>query len=65
MRATHKAIISLIEPTEPVDDCNWGYWSCEYCRRDGTWAEGEIQSDGHEYALETLVDEVGNPVTDL
>jgi hypothetical protein len=65
MRATHKAIISLIEPTEPVDDCAWSYWSCEYRRRDGTWGDGEIQSDGYVYALETLVDENGNLVTDL
>jgi hypothetical protein len=57
-----KPKIHLLEELDLIDDCNWGEWACEYSLDGLTWHEGNVQSDGHEIAPETLCDENGHPV---
>jgi len=55
-----KPKIHLTELVDLIDDCNWGDWACEYSLDGGaTWHEGNVQSDGHCTAEETLVDVAG------
>lgn len=57
-----KPKIELGKPSEPIKGV-WRWYSCEYSIDGGeTWENGEVQSDGHSMAQETLVDEGGNPV---
>lgn len=57
-----KALIELGLISEPIDGV-WCWYSCDYSTDNGiTWHEGEVQSDGHLMAEETLVDEGGDPV---
>lgn len=55
--------IELIERTEPIDGV-WSYWKCSYGEdENGNELIGEIQSDGHLYAIETLTDDQGNKLS--
>lgn len=57
-----KPKIELGGRSEPIDGV-WAWYSCEYSLDGGnTWLEGEVQSDGHAVAEETLVDDVGDAV---
>jgi len=56
--------VGLVKRTEPIKGC-WSYWEVELEDPEGNLTRGEIQSDGHEVAKETLVDENGNRIQDI
>lgn len=56
-------MIEIGEETDCFKEGQWWEFLCEIYFPNGTNLEGAIQGDGHNYAIETLVDENGDELT--